>query len=137
VLEPYLGRSPYREHGERVVVGQRWMQAASDIFLGWFRDETGRDFYARQLEDLKGSMPVESALPTGLLLYARLCGRTLARAHARAGDSIQIAGYLGAGPRFDQALAEFAAAYADQTERDFRALEAAHRAGLIQAVFGK
>jgi uncharacterized protein (DUF2252 family) len=137
VLEPYLGKSRYRKHGERVVAGQRWMQAASDIFLGWFRDESGRDFYVRQLEDLKGSLPVEAAAPTGLLLYARLCGRTLARAHARSGDSIQIAGYLGAGSRFDEALVAFADAYADQTERDHRALLAAHRAGRIAAVLGK
>ena len=137
VLESYLEKSPYRDHGERVVVGQRWMQAASDIFLGWFQDEGGRSFYIRQLEDLKGTMPVESVVPAGLLLYARLCGRTLANAHARAGDSIQIAGYLGATARFDEALVEFAEAYADQNERDFRALAAARKAGRIEAVFGK
>jgi hypothetical protein len=137
VLEPYLGRSPYRDHGERVVVGQRWMQAASDIFLGWYRGAEGRDFYVRQLADLKGSVPVEAVAPASLLLYARVCGRTLARAHARSGDSVQLAGYLGASGRFDEALARFGEAYADQSERDYRALVAAHRSGRIQAVLGK
>jgi uncharacterized protein (DUF2252 family) len=137
VLEPYLGKSRYRSHGERVVVGQRWVQAASDIFLGWFRGPEGRDFYVRQLADLKGSVPVESVVPAGLLLYAHVCGRTLARAHARSGDSLQIAGYLGGSPRFDEALASFAEAYADQTERDYHELVAAHRSGRIRAVLGK
>ena len=137
VLEPYLGRSPFRDHGERVVVGQRWMQAASDIFLGWFRGPEGRHYYVRQLEDLKGSLAVESVVPTGLLLYAQVCGRTLARAHARSGDSLQIAGYLGASPRFDEALASFGEAYADQTERDHRDLVAAHASGRIRAVLGR
>jgi uncharacterized protein (DUF2252 family) len=137
VLEPHLGKSPFRDHGERVVVGQRWMQAASDIFLGWFRGPQGRDYYVRQLEDLKGSVPVEAVDPAGLLLYAHVCGRTLARAHARSGESVQIASYLGTGPRFDEALADFAEAYADQSERDHQALVAAHRSGRIQAVLGK
>jgi hypothetical protein len=137
VLEPYLGKSRHPDHGERVVVGQRWMQAASDVFLGWFRGEEGRDFYVRQLADLKGSVPVESVAPAGLLLYAHVCGRTLARAHARSGDSLQIAGYLGGSTRFDEALASFAEAYADQTERDYHELVAAHRSGRIQAVLGK
>jgi uncharacterized protein (DUF2252 family) len=134
VLEPYLGKSVYKDNGERVVVGQRRMQAASDIFLGWYRDSDGRDFYIRQLQDLKGSVPVESVDPTGLRLYARVCGSTLARAHARSGDSIQIAAYLGRSARFDEALASFAAAYADQTERDYHALQAAHASGRIQAI---
>ncbi len=91
----------------------------------------------RQLEDLKGSLAVESVVPTGLLLYAQVCGRTLARAHARSGDSLQIAGYLGASPRFDEALASFGEAYADQTERDHRELVAAHASGRIRAVLGR
>jgi uncharacterized protein (DUF2252 family) len=133
VLEPYLGKSTFRDHGERVVVGQRWMQAASDIFLGWFHDDEGFDFYVRQLKDLKGSIPVESVSPRGLILYARLCGSTLARAHARSGDSLQIASYLGTSARFDEALAKFGELYADQSERDHRALNAASESGRIQA----
>jgi uncharacterized protein (DUF2252 family) len=137
VLEPYLGKSAYQHSGERVVVGQRRMQAASDIFLGWYRGPEGRDYYLRQLEDLKGSVPVESVDPIGLSLYARVCGSTLARAHARTGDSIQIAAYLGTSTRFDEALARFAEAYADQTERDYRALVEAYKSGRIQAIVTK
>jgi uncharacterized protein (DUF2252 family) len=135
VLEPYLGKSTYRDNGERVVVGQRRMQAASDIFLGWYRSADDHDYYVRQLQDLKGSVPVESVTPTGLSLYGRICGSTLARAHARSGDSIQIAAYLGQNMAFEEALAKFAEAYADQTERDYRELVAAHTSGRIQAVF--
>jgi uncharacterized protein (DUF2252 family) len=134
VLEPYLGKSPFSDHGERVVVGQRWMQAASDIFLGWFRGEGGIDFYVRQLQDLKGSLPVESLSPKDLALYAHVCGNTLARAHARSGDSAQIAGYLGSGTRFEQALARFGQAYADQTETDYRELVAARDGGRIPSL---
>ena len=134
VLEPYLGRSQYRDSGERVVVGQRRMQAASDIFLGWYRGAEDRDFYVRQLQDLKGSVPVESVTPTGLSLYGRICGSTLARAHARTGDSIQIAAYLGRSVAFEEAVATFAEAYADQTERDYAELVAAHKSGRIQAL---
>src|SRR5262249_51170302 len=137
VLTAYLGKSGYQQHGERVVVGQRWMQAASDIFLGWFHTDDGRDFYVRQLKDLKGSVPFESVDPTGLVLYARVCGGTLARAPARSGDSDQLAGYLGNSDTFDQALADFAEAYADQTEHDHRLLQAAHKSGRIQAIMGK
>jgi uncharacterized protein (DUF2252 family) len=137
VLEPYVGKSGYQDSGERVVVGQRRMQAASDIFLGWGRGAEGRDFYLRQLADLKGSVPVESVVPSGLNLYARVCGQTLARAHARSGDSVQIAGYLGTGARFDEAMATFAETYADQSERDFQALEAAYKSGRIKAVLTK
>jgi hypothetical protein len=133
VLEPYLQKSTYRNNGERVVAGQRWMQAASDIFLGWFRDASGTDFYWRQLEDLKGSVPVEALEPNGLIVYSRLCGLTLARAHARSGDSIQIAAYIGHSTRFDEALASFAEAYADQAERDYAMLVAAHKSGRIHA----
>jgi uncharacterized protein (DUF2252 family) len=136
VLEPYLGKSPQHDHGERVVVGQRRMQAASDVFLGWYREPGGSDYYVRQLKDLKGSVPVESVTPSGLLLYARVCGGTLARAHARSGDSIAIAGYLGRGLYFDEALASFAVSYADQTERDYHEFQEAHRGGRINATVG-
>ena len=137
VLSDYLGKGGYQQHGERVVVGQRWMQAASDIFLGWFHADDGLDFYVRQLKDLKGSVPFESVDPSGLVLYARVCGGTLARAHARSGDSDQLAGYLGNSDTFDQALADFAEAYADQTEHDHRRLQAAHTSGRIQAIMGE
>jgi uncharacterized protein (DUF2252 family) len=136
VLEPYLGKSHYQQHGQRVVVGQHWMQAASDIFLGWQQGEDGYDFYIRQLEDLKGSVPVESVDPTHLLLYGRLCGSTLARAHARSGDGVEIAAYVGQNTRFDEALADFASAYADQTEHDHQALVEAHASGRIKATPG-
>jgi uncharacterized protein (DUF2252 family) len=137
VLEPYLGKSIYKDNGERVVVGQRRMQAASDIFLGWYRGADHRNFYVRQLQDLKGSVPVESVDPVGLNLYARVCGSTLARAHARSGDRIRLAAYLGTSRRMDEALASFAEAYADQTERDYSELVAAHKSGRIQAVVAK
>jgi len=124
VLEPYVGASPYRNHGRRVVEGQRLMQAASDVFLGWVAtkglDGERRCFYVRQLWDGKGSVEIERMSPPGLTLYASLCGETLARAHARSGDRIAIASYLGKGEAFDKALARFAEAYADQNERDFQ-----------------
>jgi len=126
VLEPYAGASPYRNHGRRVVEGQRLMQAASDVFLGWVAtkglDEEHRCFYVRQLWDGKGSAEVERMSPPDLTLYAGLCGEALARAHARSGDRFAIASYLGKGEAFDKALARFAEAYADQTERDFQAV---------------
>ncbi len=129
VLEPYAGRSGFRNHGRRVVEGQRLMQAASDIFLGWCPatgiDGRQRDFYVRQLWDWKLSAEVESLAPRGMEVYARLCGWTLARAHARSGDRVAIAAYLGAGDAFDRAIAEFAERYADQSERDHAALVAA------------
>ncbi len=131
VLEAHLGKSPYANHGQRVVIGQHWMQAASDIFLGWQRADDDRDFYIRQLQDLKGSLPVESVTPSGLMLYAHVCGRTLAHAHARSGDSVQIAAYLGRGTAFDEALVDFAEAYADQTERDYREFVAACESGRL------
>ncbi len=137
VLEPYAGKSIYANNGQRVVVGQRRMQAASDIFLGWGRGSEGRDFYWRQLHDLKGSVPIESVAPAGLKVYAHLCGQTLARAHARSGDCVQIAAYLGASTRFDEAIASFAEDYADQMEDDYRQLVASHRKGRIQALLGK
>jgi uncharacterized protein (DUF2252 family) len=131
VLEPYVKSNTHEHHGHRVVAGQGLMQAASDIFLGWFRGTGGRDFYWRQLKDMKGSANVEGMSPDELVIYAGLCGWTLARAHARSGDRVQIAGYLGKSERFDGAIADFAEAYADQTERDHAALCAAVKSGRI------
>ncbi|MGN6202082.1 MAG: DUF2252 family protein [Solirubrobacterales bacterium] len=129
VLEPYAGASPYRNHGRRVVEGQRLMQAASDVFLGWVAtrglDDERRCFYVRQLWDGKGSAEVERMSPPDLNLYAGLCGEALARAHARSGDRFAIAVYLGRGEAFDKALARFAEAYADQNERDFQRVQEA------------
>ncbi len=140
VLEPYLGKSMYANHGQRVVEGQRLMQAASDIMLGWLRnrgtEDEPRDYYVRQLWDQKGSVPVESLRPAVLADYARLCGWTLAKAHARSGDPIAISSYLGGGTVFDDALAAFAEAYADQNERDFAALQEAAAVGRIAARSG-
>jgi uncharacterized protein (DUF2252 family) len=127
VLSLFTGASKYTNQGQRVVAGQRLMQASSDIFLGWQRVEAGldgqqRDFYVRQLRDWKFSIDVQAMIPYGMRLYGELCGWTLARAHARSGDRIAIAAYLGGSDVFDQAVAQFAAAYADQNERDYRAL---------------
>ena len=133
VLEDYVESSTYEHHGHRVVAGQRLMQAASDIFLGWFRGREGRDFYCRQLRDMKGSAQVQRMSPDELSLYATLCGWALARAHACSGDRVQIAAYLGKSERFDVAIADFAQAYADQTERDHAALCAAVKSGRIAA----
>jgi uncharacterized protein (DUF2252 family) len=132
VLEPYSGRSPYRNHGERVVEGQRLMQAASDMFLGWSTDPSLRvDFYVRQLRDCKTAANVDAMDYPHLLDYAHHCGAALARAHAKAGDAAAISGYAGKSAALDVALARFAAAYADQTERDFETLKAAAEAGRI------
>jgi uncharacterized protein (DUF2252 family) len=136
VLERYVPSSTYEHHGHRVVAGQRLMQAASDIFLGWFRGTGGRDFYWRQLKDMKGSAKVETMSPDELVLYAGLCGWALARAHARSADRVQIAGYLGKSDSFDRAIADFAKGYADQTERDHAALCAAVRSGRLPAEAG-
>jgi uncharacterized protein (DUF2252 family) len=137
VLEPYAGASRYRSHGRRVVEGQRLMQAASDIFLGWCPatglDGRHRDFYVRQLWDWKRSAEIERLSPTGLDVYARMCGRTLARAHARSGDRIAIGAYLGAGDSFDQAIAEFSEGYAEQNLRDHQALLDAIDSGRVEA----
>jgi uncharacterized protein (DUF2252 family) len=133
VLERYVESSPYEHHGHRVVAGQRLMQAASDIFLGWFRGTGGRDFYWRQLKDMKGSVIVESMSADELVLYGGLCGWALARAHARSGDRVQIAAYLGKSERFDVAIADFAESYADQNERDHAALCAAVKSGRLPA----
>jgi uncharacterized protein (DUF2252 family) len=134
-LETYLGASPYPNHGQRVVVGQRMMQAASDIFLGW-STFNGRDYYARQLRDMKWSAEVETMDPVLFTAYVQLCAATLARAHARTSDPAQISGYLGNGDRFDQAIASFAEVYADQAERDHAALLTAIKEGRVQAQTG-
>jgi uncharacterized protein (DUF2252 family) len=140
VLEPYLGKSVHANHGQRVVEGQRLMQAASDIMLGWFRtdglDGVQRDFYIRQLWDGKGSALVEAMEPTVMAVYARFCGWTLARAHARSGDAAAIAGYLGSGDSFDRAMASFAEIYADQNDADCAALRRAVDAGKIAVETG-
>ncbi|MDN5915810.1 MAG: DUF2252 domain-containing protein [Pseudonocardia sp.] len=137
VLEDYLGPSAFDNGGQRVVVGQRLMQAVGDIFLGWVRapgmDGRARDFYLRQLRDWKGSAEVETMAPKGMQAYGELCGWTLARAHARSGDRVAIAAYLGKGRSFDVAVRSFAEAYADQNERDHRALLDAIASGRITA----
>jgi hypothetical protein len=137
VLEPYAGASKYSNHGQRVVEGQRLMQAASDIFLGWLPatgiDDVTRDFYMRQLWDGKLSVEIETMEHKLLRGYGALCGWTLARAHARTGDRVAIASYLGAGGVFDQAIVEFSEAYADQNERDYQALMEAVKSGRVQA----
>jgi uncharacterized protein (DUF2252 family) len=140
VMEEFLGPSQFSNHGERVVVGQRLMQATSDIFLGWLHesglDDKPRDYYARQLKDWKGSAEIEQMVPKGMATYGKLCGWTLARAHARTGDRIAIAAYLGNSDSFDRAVVEFSKAYADQNERDYRALTEAVNSGKIRAETG-
>ncbi len=140
VLEAHLAPSAYPSHGQRVVVGQRLMQTTGDILLGWLHsdgpDGWEADYYVRQLRDWKGSPPVEDMGPTTLAAYARACGGVLARAHARTGDRIAIASYLGKGPTFDRAMARFAEAYADQAERDHAALVLAVEEGRIGAIRG-
>lgn len=136
VLEPFVGASEFGNHGERVVEGQRLMQAASDIFLGWTPaigvDERKRDFYVRQLWDGKRSVEVEALPPAGLAGYGQACGWTLARAHARSGDRTAIGAYLGKGKRFDEAIADFSSRYADQNELDYAALTDAARSGRVE-----
>ena len=140
VLEPFAGASRYRNSGQRVVAGQRLMQASSDIMLGWVHvtgvDGVERDFYVRQLWDWKTSVDIERILPQGLATYAKLCGWTLARGHARSGDRIAIASYLGAADTFDRAVSEFAVAYADQNERDYAAFSEAVKSGRLAAETG-
>lgn len=133
VLAPYVGKSEYEHNGQRVVMGQRLMQAASDVFLGWMTGPTGKHFYGRQLRDAKISARVETFTRASLEAYAIACGQTLARAHARAGDSVTIGGYLGAGDQFEEAIADFAVAYANQAERDYDALRDAVRDGRVEA----
>jgi uncharacterized protein (DUF2252 family) len=136
VLEEFIAPSEFKNHGERVVNGQRLMQASSDIFLGWIHVEAGfdglpRDFYGRQLRDWKGSAAIEQMEPQGMGVYGRLCGWTLARAHARSGDRIAIASYLGKGSTFDRAILDFSHAYAEQNRRDHDALAQAAKSGRI------
>jgi len=133
VLEPYVGKSVYSNHGQRIVTGQRLMQSASDLFLGWTEGKRGRHFYLRQLRDMKMKPLVEVFNPVTLLDYAELCGWTLARAHARSGDAAMIAGYLGKKDVFDRAVARFSRSYADQSERDHAAFMNAIRQGRIEA----
>ena len=139
VLEGHLPKSRYKQHGERVVQGQRMMQAASDIFLGWTKGQVDVDrrYYWRQLRDMKGSADVESMLPGALAFYARACGWTLARAHARSGDPIAIAAYLGADDQFDRSISDFAKRYADQNELDYQAFADAIRSGRLEALEGQ
>jgi len=140
VLEPYVGKSAYSNHGQRVVEGQRLIQSGSDILLGWIReknaDGVAHDFYVRQLWDAKGSASVETMTQPNLADYGRLCGWTLAKAHARSGDPIAIAAYLGKSDVFDRALAGFAEAYADQNERDHALLNEAVQEGRVTAETG-
>jgi uncharacterized protein (DUF2252 family) len=137
VLEASLPKSRYGQHGERVVQGQRMMQAASDIYLGWTKGlDENRHFYWRQLRDMKGSALVESMAPVTLAYYGRLCGWTLARAHARSGDPVAMASYLGGSDAFDQSIANFCERYADQNEQDYEEFVTAIRAGRLEAVEG-
>jgi uncharacterized protein (DUF2252 family) len=137
VLEDHLPKSRFRQHGERVVQGQRLMQAASDLFLGWTKGaDTSRHYYWRQLRDMKGSAEVESMAPVALSFYAGICGWTLARAHARSGDAVAIAEYLGEDEQFDRSITDFAGRYADQNERDYQAFAEAIRSGRLQALEG-
>jgi uncharacterized protein (DUF2252 family) len=140
VLEPFVGKSKFNHHGQRVVEGQRLTQAAGDIMLGWIRvadlGGVNRDFYIRQLWDGKGSALVDLMDPLAMTIYARLCGHALAKAHARSGDAIAIASYLGGGDSFDRALATFAETYADQNERDYKSLQEAVASGRVAAETG-
>lgn len=133
VLEPYVGKSAYANHGQRVVAGQQIMQAASDAFLGWTVSRANKPMYIRQLRDAKIKPEVEEMRPGNLRNFGSLCGRTLARAHARSGDAVLLSGYMGNSTTFEDALADFATAYADQTEQDHQALLAAIRSGRIEA----
>jgi len=141
VLEEFVAKSDVHNCGERVVNGQHLMQASSDIFLGWCHVANGldgqeRDFYGRQLKDWKGSIEPTQMIPRGMEMYAQMCGWTLARAHARSGDRVAIAAYLGNSDSFDQAIGRFAEAYADQNERDYQALVEAIKSGRLQATTG-
>ena len=134
VLEPYAGKSLHANHGQRVVVGQRLMQSASDVFLGWTRGKNGRDVYIRQLRDMKMSAIIEDWDTAALRQYSRMCAHALARAHARTGDAAMIAGYMGSGQTFDDAIGEFAVEYADQNRADYRAFVGAIREGRIPVI---
>ena len=134
VLEPYAGKSVFENHGQRVVNGQRLMQSASDIFLGWTRGKHGRDAYLRQLRDVKVSAIIEDWDAELLREYGKLCAWALAKAHARSGDAAMIAGYMGTSSAFDDAIKEFAVEYADQNQRDYRAFIKAVREGRLKAI---
>jgi uncharacterized protein (DUF2252 family) len=136
VLQPYAAKSRYLNQGERVVTGQRMLQSASDVFLGWTRDDQGHDYYFRQLRDMKMSVPLERMTKTSWQEYVEVCGWVLARAHARTGDAAQIGGYAGKKDTFDRAIAKFAIAYAEQTERDHEALVKAIKSGRLRASNG-
>ncbi|MGZ4757094.1 MAG: DUF2252 domain-containing protein [Acidimicrobiia bacterium] len=136
VVAPHAGPSEFEHQGQRVVVGQRLMQAASDIFLGWTSD-SGHDYYVRQFRDMKGSVNLDVMTATGFASYAAVCGQTLARAHARSGEAAVISGYLGGGSRFDEAITEFAAAYSVQNEKDHAALVTAVETGRVAAVMAR
>jgi hypothetical protein len=137
VLEAYLPKSRFRQHGARVVQGQRMMQAASDIFLGWSKGiDVTRDFYWRQLRDMKGSALVELMAPATLAVYARICGWTLARAHARSGDPVALAAYLGRKDAFDRSIIDFSERYANQNEKDYEQFVTAVKSGRLEAVQG-
>jgi uncharacterized protein (DUF2252 family) len=141
VLEEHLGPSEFENHGQRVVTGQRLMQATSDIFLGWVHvdsplDGQPRDFYGRQLKDWKGSAEIDQMIPQAMAAYGKLCGWTLARAHARSGDRVAIAAYLGNGSNFDRAILQFSNAYAEQNERDYQQLVVAVKSGTVAAQVG-
>jgi hypothetical protein len=134
VLEDHLPKSRYKSSGERVVQGQRMIQAVSDVFLGWYSGRDGRHYYWRQLRDMKGSAMIETMTPSEFERYAKICAWTLARAHARSGDPVAIAAYLGLSDRFDRAIARFSERYADQNERDYDAFTGAIRSGRLHAV---
>src|SRR5215470_2786905 len=137
VLEPYVRKSRYRQHGERVVQGQRMMQAASDVYLGWTKGlDVRRHYYWRQLRDMKGSAIVEAMVPLALNFYAGICGWTMARAHARSGDPVAIAAYLGDSDAFDKSITDFSERYADQNEKDYEKFVTAVRSGRLEAVEG-
>jgi hypothetical protein len=140
VLEQVAGASEYENHGQRVVVGQRLMQASSDVFLGWLRVDAGtekqRDYYGRQLKDWKGAAEIGQMDPESLAVYGQMCGWTLARAHARTGDRVAIAAYLGRNDSFDKAILAFSEAYAEQNQSDYQALDAAVKSGRLVAEVG-
>ena len=135
VLEPYAGKSVFPNHGQRVVNGYRMMQPASDMFLGWTRGKLGRDFFIRQLRDIKISVRVETFGAGEMNLYASWCGRALALSHARSGSSAMLSGYMGNSDTFDRAIAEFSVTYADQNEKDHATLDRAVRSGKVKVVF--
>jgi uncharacterized protein (DUF2252 family) len=136
VLEPYAGKSEFDHHGKRVVVGQRVMQSASDMFLGWLTGMDGTQYYVRQLRDMKFSLPLDALKADELTRYAAICGWVLARAHAKGGDPATLSGYLGKRDTFDNALSQFAKTYADQTEKDHARLLKAVKNGQVQAISG-